>query len=539
MINVLLADSDQDTVKNIKTYIRSAFPELKVIGNASGKELSELEADLLIADVRFFGASGYVMIRDIHERYPKSRIILYGAYNEGEIMVKSMEFGVLDYMYKPIRPAELSRCINSALKHFEQEDLSRREEKNFSEKYDEHLHFFKEMFMKNLMCGAIGSDEEARSSFEYFGMPFDKGFTVFIMRIDQFKKLILVLNEKEKHLLGLKICFFTREMLKGLPVEGSIMNFNAVACIIGGFEALEKLIELLEALKEEIYKRMNIRVTIGIGRTYESPSDISVSYREAESALRYRFHVGYNTVVPIHYMEPSNTITYRYPFEKEDRLVFTAVIGEYNYCKVLLGEIFDSLKECEPLPDKFLSKLVMNVIISINRYLSEQNIPIQSNFMTFFPSKDALELRDIDSARRYLDKTLKSFCDFILEYHTALNAKLIESAKKICEDRFYETFSLPKIASSLGTTPEYLNRLFMDKEKHSVFDFAVKARINEAKRLMRESDMNDDMVAVKVGYDDGRHFRSVFRKYEGVNTSDYRAQYKALSSRLYAARRET
>jgi two-component system response regulator YesN len=202
-----------------------------------------------------------------------------------------------------------------------------------------------------------------------------------------------------------------------------------------------------------------------------------------------------------------------------------------------LEEIFDCLKECGPLPDKFLSKLVMNILISINRYVSEQNIPIQSRFTTFFPSKEVLEINDIDDAFEYLDKALKSFCAFILEHHESINQKMVEEAKKIVEEKFYETFSLNKIAAALGTTPEYLNRLFMDKEKKSLFDHAVRARLNEAKRLMRESEMSDDMVAAKVGYEDGRHFRSVFRKYEGVNTSDYRAQYNALSSRLMSARR--
>jgi two-component system response regulator YesN len=464
-------------------------------------------------------------------------VVLYGAFNEGEIMVKAMEFGVVDYMYKPLRPSEVSRCMQTVLRRARDIEDSRREEEDFSKHYDEKVYLFKEMFLSNLLCGSIANDAEIHRSFDYFKMPFSKGFTVFVIRIDQFKKVMLTLDEKEKHLLSFKICFFASEAMKGQQCETAIVRFNQVAVLVGGFENLDKLIELCEKMKEEIYSRMKIRVTIGIGRTYENPSDISVSCREAESALRYRFHVGYNTVVPIHYMEPTNVITYRYPFDLEDRLVFTAVIGEYKYCRILLEEIFNSLSGVGTLPDKFLSKLVMNIIISINRYLSEQNIPLQSPFTTFFPSKEVLEIDDIGQAFEYLDKALKSFCGFILEYHESLNAKLVADAKKICDEKYYESFSINKIAATLGTTPEYLNRLFLDREKKPLLDYAVRVRLNEAKKLMRETDLSDDMVAVKVGYDDGRHFRSVFRKYEGVNTTDYRAQYNALSSRMISTRR--
>ena len=536
MINILLADNDQDNIRNIMTYIKGTFADLKisaVLTNSNRDILNDLRdntPDLIIADIRFFGPSGYNTIRDIHERYPDLRFIVYGYYNDGEYMEHSREFGVLEYLYRPLRRADLSRCLNTAISFFEHADNIKREEVRFTERYSEREEIYRELFLKDLFNGHISSDSEIYNTFAYFQMDFEKGFSVFIVRVDQFKKLILVMDEKEKHILSLKIQHVVVEMAHGYRVQASIMDFNTVAVIIGGYEDLDKLIELCGDIRDEIYKSAGVKVTIGIGRTYDNPSDICISYREAESALRYRFHLGENTVIPIHYMEPSNNITYRYPNELEDRLVFTAVIGEYNYCRELLREIFDALRGCEPLPDKLLSKLVMDILISINRYASEKGVPIQDNFTQFFPSKDVLRIHGIDSAFGYLDNALKSFCAFILESKHKQDDELVEKAMLFCEQRYYESNALPRIALELGATPEYINRLFSDRGHKNVGDYITRIRLREAKKLIRETELNDDMAAVKVGYDDGRQLRSVFRQFEGRNLSDYRSQYNAVNS---------
>ncbi|MDR3239279.1 MAG: helix-turn-helix domain-containing protein [Clostridiales bacterium] len=544
MIHVFLADRDADNVKNIRTYIKNNMPDLRVVNAIADPAkdimalLKETQVELIIADIRFFGAAGYITLRSIHEIFPETRFILYGSYNDAEYMKRSKSFGVLETMYRPIRPADLSRCLHTAAAHFEKSDQLKIETRRAEEGYQERMYVFQDLFLKNLLFGRIRNETEIYNSFEYFNMRYNKGFTVLLLRVGHFKKILLTLSEMEKHLLSYKIALLARDSLKDYPVETTILDFNLVAALLGGVEDLDKTLSLCETLRNSISNRARIHVTIGVGRTVENAQDISISYREAESALRYRFHVGENMVIPIHFMEPSNIITYHYPFEKEARLVSTAVVGEYAYCRVLLQEIFDALRACAPLPDKLLSKLVMNILISISRYVSEQNIPIQSQFTTFFSSKGVLELDDIDEAFRYLDNSLKNFCQFIAEHHDKINADLIEAAKQYCREHYYETFSLPKIAKALNTTPEYLSGLFQKKEEKPLLEYAIRVRLDEAKRLMRETGANDDMVAVKVGYGDGRHFRGVFKQYEGVDTSDYRAQYGAFSSQVSALRYE-
>ena len=537
MFNILLLDADSENIKNFRSFLRSYNNGgiYKIVGTVSdaAKDVLELikisKARLLLADIRFFGNSGVKMISDINKSYPKVKFILYGAYADGDYIRSCKEYGLIDSMYKPLKPADLTRCLDTAAEFFQQENKTFNEEQNIIKKCGEEKYLYRNIFLNNLVNGNIRNEKEVKYSLNYFDIDLDSGFTVFTLRIDHFKKLVLTLDEMEKHVLIHKMMISVNDKLRGYKFEAFVNSFNSISGIIGGYYDLYVLIDVCDQIKEEVLAKTKIRVSIGIGRTYDKPTDLYISYKEAAAALRYRFHVGYNSVIPIHFVEPLNKITYRYPIDKEERLIYTTVVGEYAYCHTLLRDLFNALRECEPLPDKLLSKIVMDILISINRYLSEKNMPMTSNFTTFFPSKDVLLLKDLDSAFSYLDGALKNFCEYILQLHIESDKKLIEDTKAYIAVKYYESFSLQKMAVNLGTTPEYLNKTFISLEGIQLFDYMVKVRLGEAKKLMRETEFEDDMVAIKIGYDDGRHFRSVFKQYENMNTNDYRAQFSLYS----------
>ncbi len=539
MLKILIADSDNDSIKNFQTYIKNSFPEIKDIYATSDNTKEFLETvkvirpHFIIADIKFFGVGSFQKIKSIYERFPDIRFILYGTYNDTEYMRKSIEFGVIDYMYRPIKPAEFHRCMDTALDYFRKMEDNKKKEAIIVSGYKEKKQMFEDIFLKGLLAGHFKDNMEINYTFKYFGFDLKPDYSVFVVHIDQFKKIILTLDEMEKHVLIYKILLLLEKKLKNRKSKAFIGNLSEINVILSGVYDLEKIVEICEDIKDCIRDEMGIRVTIGIGSSCEFPTEICRSYREALGALRYRFHMGYNSVIHILFVEPMNNITYRYPIERELRLIHTAAIGEYDYSVSLLRELFDSLRECEPLPEMYLSKVIMNILISINRYLGEQNIKTLSPFTTFFASKEVLELgNDLDVAFEYLSNALKNFCGHIVTTRDENNKALVDKAKEYVDKKYYEAFSLSKVATELSTTPEYLNKIFKELENKTLFEYVLGTRILEAKRLMRETPFDDEIVAIKVGYDDAKHFRSIFKKHEGVSTNEYRGQFNIYHNNL-------
>lgn len=535
MIKILIADTDIDNAKNFNSFIKTNYPLIKNIKTITDSTknifnfLINYTPEIIIADVKFFGISSYQTMKSIYELYPKTKIILYGTINEAEYLKKFMEFGVINYMYRPVKPNELKKAIDNVIYLLKSDDLKQKEEDTLKVEYLEDIKLFEEKFLNNLLQGYLKDDNEIYRSFKYFNFEFKENYCVFIVRIQHFKKIILTLDEMEKHLLIFKVLNTVNKNINIKTCKATISNLNTLSVIMSGDLKLEDIVAQCEKIKNSIFEDMQIRVTMGVGRIYEKPSDIPISYNEANGAIRYRFYLGNYSIIPIYFVEPLNNITYRYPLEKEERLVYTAVIGEYDYCKILLDEIFSALRDCGELPDKIVPKIIMDILISISRFASEQNVLVNNKFSSFFSFKECLEIKNLEEAYLFLDSALKNFCGYVVSEHEKKEAKLFEDAKEYLKLKYYENISLAKVALYLGTTPEYLNNIFKKIGEKSFFEYAIFFRLEVAKKYMRETDLDDEMIALKVGYMDAKHFRSVFKQYEYMNTNEYRIRSNPLN----------
>jgi len=530
MLKLLIMDADPESIKNFRTYLRMSFPVIKTVYTLSSQTtdvmlaVKETMPDLILADIRFFGVFAQKVICNISEMYPDIKYILYGTYNDAEYMRRVTEYGVLDYMYRPVKPSDFKRCMERAIAFFENIQKQRKAKELVVENYRKEIPFFTDKFFETLVDGQIQKESEIRMSLRYFGFSFKEKLTVFVIRIDHFKKIILTLDETDKHLLSYGINKLVREKIsvQNLNAHAFISSFNFITCVLSANMPFEEILELCDEIRDDIFYTLKIRVTVGLGRTYERLTSIPVSYREANAALKYRFHVGHNATIPIHFVEPNNSITYKYPNEIENKLVHAAVIGEYEYCLLLLERLFDILKDTEYASGKLLQRLVMGILFAMGRYAMEQNVSDDVDITAFFSARDVVKIRNAEDATEYLRKDLKKFCGAMIALREAKGAKTLEEAKEYIKSNYHENLSLSKLSVKYNTTGEFLNKLFLDKEKISCYEYIVRTRIDEAKRLLQSPDATDEYVALKIGYEDVRHFRGIFKQQTGMSVAEFR-----------------
>ena len=532
-MKILLADGDSENLRFFRNFIRKAFPEIKQIGAVSDvdsfrEELKKQHPDLIIGDFRFWGAVSYQILIELNEQYPDVRFILHGTFDDHEYAGRLVNYGLLDFIYKPVKATDLERCIRDAKKVIAELEREKSQMDDLIADYQSDISFFKDRFVTNLLNGCL-MDEEIRSSLNYFNLSMRPNFSVFTIRIDHFKKIILTLTEMEKHLLSFQLQKICCGVAEKTGIAGNMIahinSFNSLSVITGSSMNLAELISFADEIKVEAMRKLKVPITIGVGNSYKLLSEIGISRKESEAALMYRYYMGYNTIIPFSFVEPDNMISYRYPIEKEQTLVYAAVSGEYEYCLMLIKTIFDSLKESGKLPPGLIPKIITAIVISISRYVSEQGIDTGNTINTIFPSAEVFALKTPDEAFDYLSVSLRHFCDFMISQRDKNNDKIYESAKEYILENYYKNISVMKIAVYAKTTPEFLNNLFMKKERMSVFDYAVSVRLTHAKRLLIETELPDDIIALNVGYDDVRHFRSVFKLMEGLTTAEYKIKH--------------
>jgi AraC family transcriptional regulator len=87
-----------------------------------------------------------------------------------------------------------------------------------------------------------------------------------------------------------------------------------------------------------------------------------------------------------------------------------------------------------------------------------------------------------------------------------------------------QEFNLDRLAAQAGLSKFYFNRLFKGALGMSPSRYHITLRMDEARRLLRETKRSVVEIALDIGYSNPSHFAQLFRRETGLSPSDYRRQ---------------
>jgi transcriptional regulator GlxA family with amidase domain len=99
---------------------------------------------------------------------------------------------------------------------------------------------------------------------------------------------------------------------------------------------------------------------------------------------------------------------------------------------------------------------------------------------------------------------------------------LVSSAQFWLAQRFAQDFKISELADLLAVSHATLLRRFTRSLGMTPRAYASSLRIESAKRMLRNTQVSIEQIAVMVGYSDVRAFRNIFRKYVSTSPSAYR-----------------
>jgi two-component system response regulator YesN len=103
-----------------------------------------------------------------------------------------------------------------------------------------------------------------------------------------------------------------------------------------------------------------------------------------------------------------------------------------------------------------------------------------------------------------------------------LPASVVLKAQNHIQRHFCHLTSVREVADAVNLTPDYLGRLFREQLGCSISAYITRVRIEEAKRLLRETRLTVSAISSKVGYSDPNYFTKVFKKVEQTTPGFYR-----------------
>lgn len=100
---------------------------------------------------------------------------------------------------------------------------------------------------------------------------------------------------------------------------------------------------------------------------------------------------------------------------------------------------------------------------------------------------------------------------------------LLQAAKNIIFKDLAHIPLIPELATQLGTNEKRLTRVFQTQTGRTVYKFIREARLHEARRLLLESVMRIDEIAVAIGFSNAANFSTAFHAHFGCTPSSFRS----------------
>lgn len=122
-------------------------------------------------------------------------------------------------------------------------------------------------------------------------------------------------------------------------------------------------------------------------------------------------------------------------------------------------------------------------------------------------------------------KMIKDYCNLVTKYSSNYINPLLRKIIAYINYNYSNELTVSGISDHFGITSNYLYCLFKKEMGVSAIEFINKTRINEASKLMRETDMQIQSIAENVGLNDTSYFARLFKRYIGITPSRYKKNF--------------
>ncbi len=202
------------------------------------------------------------------------------------------------------------------------------------------------------------------------------------------------------------------------------------------------------------------------------------------------------------------------------------------------SEAMEKIKQ--EMPDIVLTDLMMPGIdgfeliewIKTNSYNCE--IIILTAYGTFEYARKALDfgvagylLKPINEAelKELLNKAIVNINQNSkqAEHGKSVNYTLpVRLACEYIEKNFQEDINLNKISNYVSLSKNYFCNIFKKETGMTIWDYLIRIRMEEAKKMLLETGQKAYDVSERVGYDDPSYFGRLFKKYTGFTPIEFR-----------------
>ncbi|MFD0675910.1 MULTISPECIES: helix-turn-helix domain-containing protein [unclassified Paenibacillus] len=388
----------------------------------------------------------------------------------------------------------------------------------------------REKFLFQLLSGDYTRNGTLVEDCRTYGMEVTFTNVVLIVEAENIYKEKRFLPE-EKGIVAFSLANVMQEILRNHSLKGYAIPYQGRGVAILQFKPdavqntmLDRTVEYVDEIIEAFKSYLSFDVAVGIGRFYAHAADVPVSYKEAETALNYRIFRDSEQVLFIEDTEHVKKQTlFSYPLELEAAIIDSLAQEDIPFAVDNFKRFAEILQSSQSYVFIYQSYhiLLSSLIMSLEKQGAHAGDVMEHNLFGQLRSKQtSKEIYD------WFEETL--FPLYLWLTHNDREATSDTAIQHICKyikENCGSDLSLVQCAEIVGVSPSYLSRLFKKRMGKNFLEYVVESKIDEAKRLLKDSDQSISEIATAIGYSE-RNFIRIFQRHVQLTPGNFRAQFR-------------
>jgi two-component system, response regulator YesN len=526
MYSLMVCDDEQIVIESVKHIIENEFSNIQIIETArSGKEAIEktmrIRPDIILMDIRMPGINGLDALKEIKKTNKDVKIVIVSVYEYFEYAKQAVELGVSEYLIKPVKKERIVDTLKRIESQLDDERRKYNWELEAKERIEKMLTVVEHSFIFSLLLSQAQNTDIGKYKKDFFDIKNDKGF-IFVLRFKRRGE-----NGSNKMQLGenldsQRFYNFFKDNLKYRCkcIVGPVMLDRVVVYVAQSSEDLYQqrvqAIGIIENIVHMLEEKYDIEFKVGIGGI-QRDQDIMISYQEALKALN-RSDGG--EIVHIDDIAPN---IYNTEFEisaEERRLINGLENGDVQRCITVLTDIFQ--KHANYFEQENLHYRFIEMMVAAHRVAMENGVNDDTEYGQYI--KEILNCNSKDEFERVCTEKIRHIASMVNIKKKNNIGDIVKKANLIIYERFNQELTLDDISKELYISPQYFSRLYKDETGENFIEKLTSVRIDNAKKLMKESEYSIKEICYMSGYCDPNYFSRLFKKHEGISPSAYQKQ---------------
>lgn len=330
MYRILLVDDEILVRDAIKENIDWKSMDCELVGDCeNGKQAAEFvqehPVDIVLTDILMPYMDGMELSHFLHDNYPDVVIVVFSGFGEFEYAKKAIQYGVSEYLLKPVTAMELTGVIQKMKEKVDQIRKEKRKMESLtrtSENYRANAQIIRSKTLEALVNCTVDI-QKSLAKLEEMGITLSGcGYRVAVFDIDLYSGMYQIDMEKRQESALMAFVLFnisdeivTRENAGIVYQEG-----NNRVCVLfqekwsRNFNGRIK--EICGEIQAELHKVMGTEVSMAIGKWVKNLEELSASHDNAVSALQYRYLIGGNLLIDMEEKHPVQDIDLRESLDK-------------------------------------------------------------------------------------------------------------------------------------------------------------------------------------------------------------------------------